>query len=103
MGYRLTGPPPLCDSCCVLLRGRDRAVVAFEPDRAVVLLVGPHDEQDAAADIHNTLYALAGVHTKPLGQRTKPSCCDDVGSGPTLLQADMDALVERSRALLRRR
>lgn len=103
MGYRLTGEDPLPSLCCIHLRGRDRAVVAFRGDLAVVLLVGPHDAQNAAVDVYGLLYALIGHETEPAGKRTKPACCDDDTAAPNLDLEQIDDLVERSRGLVRRR
>lgn len=102
MHYRLTGDDPLPSLCCVHLRGKDRAVAAFQDDTAVVLLVGPHDEQDAAVNVYDALYVLVGHPTEPLAARTKPSCCDSDAHPPELSQAVVDDLVFRSRQLLRR-
>ena len=47
LAYRLTGPVPLSRLCVKHLRAALRVVVAFEsPQRACVLLVGPHDAAD---------------------------------------------------------
>lgn len=103
MGYRLTGEDPLPSLCCIHLRGQDRAVVAFRDDLAVVLLVGPHDAQDAAVNIYDLLYSLVGHETEPAAKRTKPACCDEDTAAPNLGQEQIDDLVERSRELVRRR
>jgi len=80
------------------LRDKDRVVVAFSGDDAWVLLVGPHDEGDAAADVYSALYRLAGVPV-PTAGRTKPPCCLDPEAPPTLDETVIDDLVFRSRAL----
>lgn len=100
LGYRLTGDAPLPSLCVKHLRGNDRAVVTFSGDEAWVLLVGPHAQGDAAADVYTALYELAGV-SRPTQPRTKPPCCDDDSAPPTLDEAVIDALVRAGRALRR--
>jgi hypothetical protein len=43
LDYRLTGEEPLHSMCVKHLRGRDRAVVAFSGQDALILLVGPRN------------------------------------------------------------
>jgi hypothetical protein len=88
--------------CVRHLRGKDRVVVAFSGDEAWVLLVGPHDEGDAAANVYTALYELAGVPL-PTQPRTKPPCCEDAATPPILDEAVIDDLVRRGRTLRRRR
>ena len=90
MGYRLTGEHPLASLCGKHLRGNDRAVVAFVDDAAWVLLVGPHDDGDAAADVYGRLYELLGFEI-PVGSRTKPPCCEPSGEPPLLDEVETDA------------
>ncbi len=94
--YRLTGADPLARLCVQHLRGKDRAVVAFAGEEAWVLLVGPHEDGDAAADVYANLYEIAGVPA-PTQPRTKPSCCDDNEVPPLLDQGAIDDLVRRAR------
>lgn len=100
LGYRLTGAQPLSSLCVKHLRGRDRAVVGFSGDEAWVLLVGPHDAGDAAADVYAALYELAGV-PPPTTPRTKPACCSDTEAPPALDETVIDDLLRRGRALRR--
>jgi hypothetical protein len=101
-GYRLTGEPPLPGLCVRHLRGSDRVVVAFSGEVAWVLLVGPHDEGDRAANIYRVLYEIAGVAV-PSEPRTKPPCCDsETLDPPALDSAVVDEMVQRARALRRR-
>jgi len=62
LAYRLTGPVPLSRLCVKHLRAALRVVVAFEsPQRACVLLVGPHDAADPGLDVYGELYELLGT------------------------------------------
>lgn len=97
LGYRLTGDDPLPNLCVKHLRGNDRVVVAFTGDEAWVLLVGPHADGDAAADVYGMLYELAGV-PRPAQPRTKPPYCDDDDQQPPELdEAAISDLVQRVR------
>jgi hypothetical protein len=100
LGYRLTGEQPLPRLCVKHLRGNDRVVVAFSDDVAWVLLVGPHDDGDQAANVYANLYVLAGV-SYPTQPRTKPPCCDETNAPPRLDEAVIDDLVRRARPLRR--
>jgi hypothetical protein len=100
LGYRLTGADPLPQLCVKHLRGRDRVVVAFTEDEAWVLLVGPHDAEDAARDVYLALYELAGL-APPEQPRTKPPCCDDTGRSPIVDEDAIEDLIVRSRMLRR--
>jgi hypothetical protein len=100
LGYRLTGDDPLPNLCVKHLRGNDRVVVAFSGDEAWVLLIGPHADGDAAADVYGMLYELAGV-PRPAQPRTKPPCCDDDQQPPGLDEAAISDLVRRVRPLRR--
>jgi len=94
LAYRLTGPVPLSRLCVKHLRSALRVVVAFEsPQRACVLLVGPHDAADPSLDVYAELYELLGT-TPPEGAgRTKPPCCDDGGQPPSGLGDDLADLI----------
>ncbi|MFE4822889.1 hypothetical protein ACFRFU_42045 [Streptomyces sp. NPDC056704] len=100
--YRLTGD--LLEHLCVkhLIRNL-RVVVAFiSPDEAVVVLVGPHDDNDPVHDVYTLLYQLAGLEP-PKDRRTKPACCGaDDGLPPFADQRLVDDLVSQARALTRR-
>jgi hypothetical protein len=94
--YRLTGGQPLPSLCVKHLRGKDRVVVGFASGEAWVLLVGPHDAGDAAADVYTRLYELAGV-PPPTQPRSKPPCCGDSARPPDLDEPVIDDLVRRAR------
>lgn len=102
LGYRLEGD--LIDHLCVRhIHGAWRVVVAFRSSTdAVVLLIGEHANDDPGADVYSTLYELAGLHTAPVGKRTKPPCCDNAGNPPDLID-QVDWLFERARRLARGR
>lgn len=98
LGYRLSGD--VAERLCVShLRGRLRVVVAFEsPHRAVVVMVGEHDNQ-SSANVYDQLYELLDIEV-PEASRDKPSCCGGDGQ-PPLWGAEVDDLDARSRSLLR--
>lgn len=96
LDYRLTGEPPLPSLCVKHLRAQDRAVVAFQDDDAWILLVGPHNDADQAADVYTALYTLAGVPA-PETPRTKPPCCGTADRAPALDESLIDSLVQRAR------
>jgi hypothetical protein len=104
MGYRLTGPvvEHLCDRH---LTGRWRLIAAFAPDDTVwVLLVGEHLRDVSARDVYRAVYDVVGHEPEPDEKRTKPPCCDETtGLPPEVDEALVDDLVQRSRALTRRR
>jgi hypothetical protein len=86
------------------LRGAWRAVVAFtSEDTAWLLLVAQHD-REPETDVYETLYRLVGHEPEPGEGRSKPPCCDKTtGLPPEVEEALVDDLVQRSRALTRRR
>ena len=94
MGYRLTGDYPLPSLCVKHLRGADRVLVAFVQDKAWVLLVGPHNDGDRAADVYARLYELLGFEP-PTDVRTKPPCCNDNGEPPELQDVEIDPFNDR--------
>lgn len=103
LGYRLTGD--VVEHLCVKhLRGPLRIVVAFlSESEAVVVLVGPHQDDDPSLDVYTQLYDLVGV-PKPKEKRTKPPCCGSEDGLPPLSGQDVvDELVERAKKLTRRR
>jgi hypothetical protein len=94
LAYRLTGPVPLSRLCVKHLRAVLRVVVAFEsPQRASVLLVGPHDAADPSLDVYAELYELLGTALPERASRTKPPCCDDGGQPPPGLGDDLADLI----------
>ena len=65
LGYRLSGPAPVDHMCVKHLRDSLRVVVAFEePDRAWILLVGRHDDQDPVLSVYAELYRLLGSNRR---------------------------------------
>lgn len=98
LGYRLTGELPVSRLCVKHLRGAIRVVVAFkEPGHAWVLMLGPHDERNRTRDVYTSLWEVCGLDAPPVGERTKPACCDDGGADPNL--PEIDDLVTRCRDL----
>ena len=94
LAYRLTGPVPLSRLCVKHLRAALRVVVAFEsPQRACVLLVGPHDAADPSLDVYAELYELLGTARPDGASRTKPHCCDDSGQPPPGFGDDLADLI----------
>lgn len=77
-------------------------VVAFESaERAWVVLVGAHRDDDPGRDIYDQLYELAGIRPGPDQRRNKPPCCDEDPKEPPILDEEAVAtLVERARALV---
>jgi hypothetical protein len=72
--------------CVRHLTGSLRIVVAFEtPERAWVLLVGPHDEKDPVLNVYSELYLLIGVEPPDNVGRGKPPCCDELRQLPPVL------------------
>ncbi len=70
LGYRLSGSAPVDHLCVKHLRDSLRVVVAFEgQQRAWILLVGRHDDQDPVLNVYAELYRLLGVepNTMDLG------------------------------------
>lgn len=97
LGYRLSGPTPVDHMCVKHLRGSLRVVVAFEdPDRAWILLVGRHDDQDPVLNIYAELYRLLGIAPPDSAGRDKPPCCDEVTDLPPILGAAVAEFVERA-------
>jgi len=53
-------------------------VVAFEgQQRAWILLVGRHDDQEPVLNVYAELYRLLGVEPPDNAGRDKPPCCDE--------------------------
>jgi hypothetical protein len=54
LAYRLSGPAPVDHLCVKHLTGSLRVVVAFErPERAWLLLVGSHDDEDPVLNVYS--------------------------------------------------
>jgi hypothetical protein len=104
LAYRLTGAVPLGRLCVKHLRAALRVVVAFEsPQRACVLLVGPHDAKDPGLDVYAELYELLGTVPPEGASRAKPPCCDDGGRPPGLGDDLADLIVSAARQRRTRR
>ncbi len=95
MGYRMYGDG--IDRLCVRhLNDNLRVIVVFESRKeATIVALGPHDESDQRLNVYSQVYAAAEVD-RPVGKRTKPSCCDDEGFPP-----DDAELAERLAANIR--
>lgn len=73
LAYRLSGPTPIDHVCVKHLRDELRVVVGFEStNRAWILLVGPHNEQDQEFNIYTELYGLLGVQPPDAGDARNP-------------------------------
>lgn len=93
LGYRLSGPAPVDHMCVRHLRGSLRVVVAFEGrQRAWILLVGRHDDQDPVLNVYAELYRLLGVEPPDSAGRDKPPCCDESTDLPPVLGAPVTEL-----------
>lgn len=101
LGYRLTGK--VLERLCVRHFYRQwRVVVAFESaNRAAVLLIGEHVNDDPGIDVYTQLYELAQLPV-PAGQRTKPPCCSQEGEPPEW-NDDIESLVGRAQEVARTR
>lgn len=102
LGYRLTGD--VVEHLCVKHLPRAlRVVVAFTAeDEAIIVIVGPHDDDDPHNDVYTLLYELAGLERPPQGERSKPPCCStEEGLPPLSDQSLADDLVSRARDLTR--
>ncbi|MDX3188618.1 hypothetical protein PV458_09465 [Streptomyces sp. MN03-5084-2B] len=95
MGYRMYGE--FVERFCVKhLYDTDRAIVAFESPRQVTIVaLGRHNAKNPSRDIYAWLYRVAGIEP-PVGERTKPACCDAEGLPPDG-SGVMDELVDRIR------
>ncbi len=104
LAYRLSGNPPVDHLCVKHLVGPLRVVVAFEtPQRAWVLLVGPHDDQDPALNVYAELYRLLGAEPPPEAGRDKPPCCDEIADLPPVLGETLAEILDRAAKLRRTR
>jgi hypothetical protein len=97
LAYRLSGTAPLDHLCVKHLIGSLRVVVAFEePERAWVLLVGPHDDNDPILNVYAELYLLIGVDPPENARRDKPPCCDEPEELPPVLGAAVTEILDRA-------
>jgi hypothetical protein len=104
LGYRLSGETPLNHLCVKHLDRSLRVVVAFErPQRAWVLLVGQHDDQDPVLNIYSELYRLIGIEPSPDIRRTKPPCCDEADKLPPVLEGSLNYILNRAAKIRRTR
>ena len=104
LGYRLSGPAPVDHLCVKHLRDSLRVVVAFEgQQRAWILLVGRHDDQDPVLNVYAELYRLLGVEPPDSAGRDKPPCCDQSTDLPPVLGAAVTEFVERAAKVRRTR
>jgi hypothetical protein len=104
LAYRLSGHAPVDQLCVKHLSGSLRVVVAFEtPQRAWILLVGPHDDQDPALNVYAELYRLVGTEPPPDAGRNKPPCCDEIEDLPPVLVETLTEILDRAAKLRRTR
>jgi hypothetical protein len=97
LGYRLSGPVPVDHMCVKHLRGSFRVVVAFDgQQRAWILLVGRHDDQDPVLNVYAELYRLLGVEPPDGAGRDKPPCCDETTDLPPVLGAAAAEFADRA-------
>lgn len=72
-------------------------------DHVFVLAIGPHDR--SANDVYDLLLEALGVNV-PGDERTKPSCCDELGLPPSnhdAVTAIVDAVENLTKHRRRRR
>ena len=104
LAYRLSGQTTLDHLCVKHLSGPLRVVVAFEtPQRAWVLLVGPHDDQDPVLNVYAELYRLLGIEPEPGTRRDKPPCCKEPGESPPILGQALAKILDRAARLRKTR
>lgn len=104
LAYRLSGPAPVDHLCIKHIGGPLRVVVAFEtPQRAWVLLVGPHDDRDPVLNVYAELYRLLGIEPPPDAGRDKPPCCDETADLPPVLGDTLSEILDRAARLRRTR
>jgi hypothetical protein len=104
LAYRLSGEEPVDHLCVRHLSGSLRVVVAFEtPQRAWILLVGPHDDQDPVLNVYAELYRLLGVEPPSDAGRSKPPCCGEPEGLPPVLGDAMADILGRAAKLRRTR
>jgi hypothetical protein len=101
--YRLAGPTPLDHLCVKHLSASLRVVVAFESrQRAWVLLVGPHDD-DQILNVYAELYRLLGVDPPDAAGRRKPPCRDELDELPPVLGDSLNEVIDRAAKMRRTR
>jgi len=104
LAYRLSGPSPVDHLCVKHIGGPLRVAVAFEtPQRAWVLLVGPHDDRDPALSVYAELYRLLGMEPPGEAGRDKPPCCDETAGLPPVLGDMLNEILDRAARLRRTR
>jgi hypothetical protein len=104
LAYRLSGHAPVDQLCVKHLSGSVRVVVAFETlQRAWILLVGPHDDQDPALNVYAELYRLVGAEPPPDAGRNKPPCCDEIEDLPPVLGEALTQILDRAAKLRKAR
>ncbi len=90
--------------CVKHLRDSLRVVVAFEgQQRAWILLVGRHDDQDPVLNVYTELYRLLGVEPPDSAGRDKPPCCEESTDLPPVLGPAVTEFVERAAKVRRTR
>jgi hypothetical protein len=104
LAYRLSGRHPVDHICVRHLSGSLRVVVAFETaQRAWILLVGSHDEQDPVLNVYAELYRLLGVDAQSDAGRSKPPCCDEAEGLPPVLGDALAEILDRAARLRKTR
>jgi len=104
LGYRLSGYAPVDHLCVKHLRDSLKVVVAFEgQQRAWIVLVGRHDDQDPVLTVYAGLYRLPGVEPPDNTGRDKPPRCDESTDLPPVLGAAVTGLVDRASKVRRTR
>jgi hypothetical protein len=79
-------------------------VVAFEtPQRAWILLVGPHDDRDPVLNVYAELYRLLGMEPPLEAGRGKPPCCEEAADLPLVLGDTLGEILDRAARLRRTR
>ena len=102
--YRLSGRTPLDHICVKHLWGNLRVAVGFEsPQQALILLVAPHDDEDAAVNIYDELYRMLGAEPEADEGRSKPPCCDEVEQLPPVLGSVVDNILATANEIRRTR
>jgi hypothetical protein len=97
LSYRLSGPSPVDHICVKHLRATLRVIVAFEEsDKAWIILVGRHDDQDPVLNVYAELYRLLGVEPPDSAGRDKPPCCDESADLPPVLGDTVTEFVGRA-------
>lgn len=76
-GYRLLGAEngDYSEFCCKRLVDDWRAITTFEPDVAIVVAVGRHDNRAFYAELSKTL----AIGAAGQGRKEKPPCCGEDG------------------------